>query len=97
MRHDFNLAVFGFVSVFLLVSCALGPWVPRIRDVREERFDGDSWHQRFTLYNPANPGSDCVIDRVGQRIDLDSPMEVADAWRKFCRTTSDTNARSDNN
>jgi hypothetical protein len=85
------------VIAILLGSCAIGPYVPRIRDVKEERFDGDSWRQWFTLYNPANPGSDCPIDRVGQRIDLNSPLAVADAWRTYCRTTSDNNARSDNN
>ena len=94
MKQEFLLMT---VMTILLGSCTIGPYVPRIRDVSEERFDGDYWHQRFTLYNPANPGSDCPIDRTGQRIDLNSPLAVADAWRVFCRTTSDNNQRSDNN
>jgi len=81
----------------LIQSCSGNPYVPRIRDVSEERLEGDYWHQRFTLYNPANPGSDCPIDRRGQKINLNSTQEVADAWRVYCRTSSEPDSRSDMN
>jgi hypothetical protein len=90
MRVKFCLVLLTGV---LLSSC--GASVPRIRDVSEEPIEGNYWHQRFTLYQPANRDRDCQISRTGQKLDLNSPAELVDVWRKSCSTTTDHDARSD--
>jgi hypothetical protein len=85
----------SLLAGFLLTACAATTYVPNIREVTEEPISDDYWYQRFTLYTPASSASDCQISRTGRRINLNSPAEVADAWRQFCRTTSDTPSRSD--
>jgi hypothetical protein len=80
------------VAGLLLSGCAATPYVPNIRDVTEEPIMDDYWYQRFTLYTPADPARDCPISRTGRRIDLNSPAEVADAWRQFCRRSADSDS-----
>jgi len=87
----------GVFLTCLLIGCALGPYVPRTRDVTERPISGDYWYQQFTLYDPANFSSDCQISRTGRRIDLNSSAEVAEAWRQFCRTTTDHDSRGGSN
>jgi hypothetical protein len=77
----------------LLSACATTTYVPRIRDVTEEPISDDYWYQGFTLYTPANSAMDCQISRTGRRIDLNSPAEVADAWRQNCRTKGSSDSR----
>ena len=84
----------------LLGSCAGaagGYYAPRIRDVTEEPIDGNYWYQKFTLYDPAVSASDCQMSRTGQKFDLNSPAELAEIWRKFCRITNDHESQSGNN
>lgn len=80
----------------LLSSCAAGYYVPYIRDVSEEEASsGNYWYQKFTLYNPADPTMDCQIIRTGQKLDLNSPAELAEIWRKNCRKSGDHDSHSD--
>ena len=79
------ILVTSLLGVLLLCGCAATTYVPRIRDVTEEPITGDYWYQRFTLYTPASSVRDCQISRTGRRIDLNSPAELADTWRQFCR------------
>jgi hypothetical protein len=75
----------SFLGAGLLLSgCSATTYVPRIRDVTEERISDDYWYQRFTLYTPAGSERDCPISRTGRRIDLNSPAELAATWRQFC-------------
>jgi hypothetical protein len=78
----------SFIAGLLLAGCSVGAYVPRIRDVTEQPISGGYWYQQFTLDDPANFGSACQISRTGQRIDLNSPVEIVDAWRQFCRSYS---------
>jgi hypothetical protein len=94
-RFAAPLLLIFLLAGLMLSACAATTYVPRIRDVTEESISDDYWYQRFTLYTPANSAMDCQISRTGRRIDLNSPAEVADAWRQFCRTTSDNPSRSD--
>ena len=80
----------------LLTSCAGGYYTPRIRDITEEPIEGNYWYQKFTLYNPANSTTDCPMSRTGQKLDLNSPAELAEIWRKNCRNIADA-WRGDNN
>ena len=81
----------------LLSSCAVGTggYAPRIREVTEEPISDNYSYQKFTLYNPANGTMDCLISRTGQKLDLNSPTELAEIWRKNCRNPTDTGSRSD--
>lgn len=81
----------------LLSSCAGNPYVPRIRDVKEEAINGNYWYQQFTLYNPADSTADCPITRTGQKLDLHSTADLVDVWRKHCRPTENPDQRSDSN
>jgi hypothetical protein len=81
----------------LLSSCAActgSYYTPRIRDVTEEPIDGNYWYQKFTLYNPANSTMDCLMSRTGQKLDLNSPAELNEIWRKNCRYTTDFDSKS---
>jgi hypothetical protein len=71
----------------MLSSC--GSYAPQVRDVSEQPIDGNYWYQRFTLYDPANPSTDCPISRTGQKLDLNSHAELSDQWRKNCRSSTD--------
>ena len=82
------------VAGLLLSSCASTPYVPRMRDVTEEAISGDYWYQRFTLYTPADSSMACQISRTGRRIDLNSPAQVADTWRQFCKNSTDYDSPS---
>jgi len=75
----------SLIAGLLLVGCSVGPYVPRIKDVTEQQISGDYWYQQFTLHDAANLGGTCPVSRTGQRIDLNSPAELVDAWRKFCQ------------
>jgi len=77
-----------FGAGLLLSGCGFGSYVPQIKDVTERPITSDYWYQQFTLYTPANASWDCEISRTGRRIDLNSPAELADAWRQFCRNYS---------
>src|SRR5215203_4894147 len=91
MHRMLLMSLIGLV----LSSCAAGYYTPRIRDVTEEPIEGNYWYQRFTLYNPANTGTDCPISRTGQKVDLNSPAQLSEIWRKYCRQVNDHDSRSD--
>jgi hypothetical protein len=79
----------------LLSSCATsGYYSPQIRDVSEAAIDGNYWYQKFTLYDPANSGTDCPISRTGQKLDLNSPAELANIWRDKCSSTKNDDSGS---
>jgi hypothetical protein len=81
----------------LLSSCATGTggyYSPQVRDVSEEVIDGNYWYQKFTLYDPANSATDCPISRTGQKLDLNSPAELAKIWRDTCSSTKNEDSGS---
>jgi hypothetical protein len=86
----------SLLAGFLFSACAATTYVPRVRDATEEPINDDYWYQRFTLYTPADSGMDCQISRTGRRIDLNSPAELADAWRQFCQNKTDYDSPSSN-
>jgi hypothetical protein len=87
----------SLLAGLLLSSCTTTTtYVPRTRDVTEEAISGDYWYQRFTLYTPASSAMDCQISRTGRRIDLNSPAQLADAWRQFCQNKTDYDSPSSN-
>lgn len=92
-----RLSLTSLAGVLLLSSCAAGPYVPRIRDVKEQPIDGNYWYQQFTLFNPADSTMDCPITRTGQKLDLNSASDIVDVWRKSCRPTENPDQRSDSN
>jgi hypothetical protein len=87
----------SLLAGLLLSACAATTYVPRIRDVTEEPIMDDYWYQRFTLYTPGSSATDCQISRTGRRINLNSPAELADAWRQFCRSGTDHDSGGSSN
>jgi hypothetical protein len=98
MRQTMHRMLFTFLVGLLLSSCGNGLYSPRIREVTEEPIEGNYWYQKFTLYDPANRASDCMMSRTGQKLDLTSDKELAEIWRKFCLnyTDYDQNSNSSN-
>ena len=95
MRTHVSRMLFACLIAAMLSSC--GAYAPRVRDVSEQPIEGNYWYQRFTLYDPANPSIDCAISRTGQKLDLNSHAELADLWRKNCRSSTDyDNPSADN-
>jgi len=83
------------IAALLLSGCAVGSrYVPEMKDVTEEPISGDYWYQKFTLYNPADSTLDCQISRTGNKLNLKSPEELSEVWRKSCRNTSEHDSRS---
>ena len=87
----------SLLAGLLLSACAATTYVPNIRDVTEDPIMDDYWYQRFTLYTPADPARNCQISRTGRRINLNSPVELADAWRQFCRRSADSDSGGSGN
>jgi hypothetical protein len=93
MHRLFSKSLIGL----LLSSCATGTggyYSPQIRDVSEEAIDGNYWYQKFTLYDPANSATECPISRTGQKLDLNSPAELAKIWRDNCSSAKNEDSGS---
>ena len=83
------------IVALFLSGCATGNrYVPQMKDVTEEPISSDYWYQKFTLYNPADSTLDCQITRTGNKLNLNSPQELSEIWRKSCRNTSEHDSRS---
>ena len=100
MKQTMDRLLLTSLIGLVLSGCAAGAsgyYAPRTRDITEEPIDGNYWYQKFTLYNPADSTKDCPISRTGQKLDLNSPAQLAEVWRKNCRNDTDHNSRSDSN
>jgi hypothetical protein len=55
---------------------------PEVKDVTEEEIPGTGqWHQKFTLFMPADPVTEQPFDRTGTKLKLSDPQVRIDLWK----------------